>query len=219
MLSNILFHGLESVHPCVRVASEVLFFLKPLDDELIIVKKVKTFFLSIGINSRVDFTFSSIFEGFEILVWFFKLSSKKSFICLPSKKTYRKFLIRFKRIINNSNYGSEVKATKISPLIKEWNLYHRFTLLKNSKFSLFYLKKRCLKTFAKETKHDFYSSKNLLDKCFSKINFSDIKNFERRSHFSPYFGHLVFWFRNENLIQKVSLKNYFCIHCGTGFFL
>jgi hypothetical protein len=221
-LSNIFVSGIESIHPCLRVGSEVVFFLKPNDDEIKIVRKLEKFFSSIRTIFKVDFELSSAYEGFEILVWYFKLYSFNSFICLPSLKAYKKFLLRFKRVINNSNYGSEVKAVKLSPLIKEWNFYHKFSLLKGPKFSLFYLKRKCLKAFSKDTKHDFYSSKKLMNKCFSRISSSDIKNFEGKTRISPYFGHLVFWFIKGNIKCTISFKSrysYFCIHCGMGFYV
>lgn len=166
----------------------------------------------------INFKLSSPSDGFEILVWYFKLSSYNNFICLPTTKAYRTFLMRFKRIINNSNYGSEVKAIKISPLIKEWNLYHRFSLLKGPRFSLFYLKKKCLKAFLKETKNDFYSSKKLMDQSFSSIDSSDVKVFENKHYISPYSGHSLFWFSravNKNTLSYLkSNSHYFCVHCG-----
>lgn len=187
-----------------------------------LVKSLEKLLSRLGIPLDFDCKLSSSSEGFEIFVWYFKLSPSKNFICIPSLKAYRTFLLRFKRIINNSNYGSEIKASKISPLIKEWNLYHRFSFLKGPKFSLFYLKKKCLKTFSKETKHDFYSSKKLMDKCFSKLDSSDIKNFESKIHSSPYSGHLVFLYlkQNTNTLFPFKDKNrYFCIHCGMGFYV
>lgn len=223
MLSNILFFSLESIHPCVKFGSEIIFFLKPNDNEIKIVKSLENFFSNAGIIIKLDLKMFSASDGFEILVWYFRLSSYNNFICLPSIQDYRKFLLRFKRIINNSNYGSEVKAEKIFPLIKEWKFYHKFSFLKGSKFSFFYLKKKCLKAFAKETKHDFYSSKKLMDKCFTKISSSDIHNFERRTRISPYFGHLIFCnTKNFRLKYPIFLRikyNFFCIHCGMGFYV
>nr|AMD08023.1 ycf13 [Euglena mutabilis] len=222
LLSNIFFSGLESIHPCVKVGSEIIFFLKPNDDESKLIKNLEKFFSNIGITIKGDFYLSSGSDGFEILVWYFKLSSYNNFICLPALKDYRKFLLRFKRIINNSNYGSEVKATKIFPLVKEWKFYHKFSFLKGSRFSLFYLKKKCLKTFSKETKHDFYSSKKLMDKCFTKISSSEIQSFERKTFLSPYFGHLIFCFGKSStkfIIYFQGKLNYFCIHCGMGFYV
>ena len=68
--------------------------------------------------------------------------------------------------------------------------------------------------FKKELNHDLYSSKKLLEKCFS-YNFKVI-SFEGKisEDFSLYGTHIGFWFKCD-----VFKLNYFklCIHCGMSF--
>jgi hypothetical protein len=47
----------------------------------------------------------SVEDGFNFLDWHFRLSSNV-FTCTPSTNSYRLFLSRVKKIINNSNYGA-----------------------------------------------------------------------------------------------------------------
>lgn len=115
---------------------------------------------------------------------------------------------------DNSNYGSIVKVNKLYPIIKEWKLYHRFSLISDKRFSLYFVKKRAFKVFSKEAKQDFYSVKRLLDKCFYILSdndkdnnfvYSQFNHFDYNTHLEKKDSYFVLSFKN-----KVSL----CIHCG-----
>ena len=126
------------------------------------------------------------------------------------------YLLKFLSVIFEPNIINFI----FSALLREFFYLYRFSFLKGSKFSLFLVKKRCLKVFSKETKQDFYSSKKLLDNCFPKISSLDIYNFEKDIYSSPYFGHFIFWRSNfsENrqlvFTKKSYLNSVYCIHCG-----
>lgn len=107
LFSNILINNIEKVHPCVRFGYDILFFLKPFDDESTIMKKIFNFLDSRGMNSNTVQTcvFSSSM-GFDFLSWHFKVFKDGSFFSTPSFDNYQKFLKRVKHTINNSNYGA-----------------------------------------------------------------------------------------------------------------
>jgi len=220
LLSNIMLSEIDFLHNSIRYGYDFIFFMKPYDNEELILTNLRNLLIHFNLNSRVLFT-KSLFlalDGFDFLGWHFKVSTNGSFLSTPSFSNYQKFLKRLKRIINNSNFGSVVKANKIFPLVKEWKLYHRFSNLSDSKFSLFQVKKKAFKIFNKESKQDFYSSKNLLSKCFYAINSLESKpKIFYNNRKSPYYGHLIFWL-GLNLFEKCNkTKSFYCIHCGVLF--
>lgn len=209
LLSNLFFSDFDLVHNGLRFGSEVIYFLKPLENELVLIDKLNNLIIQLGIKSyNIKTLFFTISGGFDFLGWHFKFL-KNSFIVTPSFTNYQTFLSRIKRIINNSNFGSVVKANKIAPLVKEWRSYHKYSSLVGPRFSLYYIKKKAFKSFNKETRQDFYSSQILLDRCFNKLESFENNSIEGRVFNSPYYGHMIFWISLKNF-----LKVFLCIHCG-----
>nr|YP_009145435.1 ycf13 [Monomorphina parapyrum]AKL78909.1 ycf13 [Monomorphina parapyrum] len=208
LFANILLDGVENVHSSVRFGSKLLIFLKPLDNESFILNKVKLFLDSVGLCSgSIDLKLFSTIGGFDFLDWHFKVYKSRDFSCTPSFQNYQSFLKRIKYIINNSNYGSVIKANKLFPIIRDWKIYHKFCDMSSAKFSLFFVQKRAFKIFRKESKNDSYSAKSLIKKCFFVMNTTS-GNLSDLS-ISTYAGHVCFW-----LYFSPFKKSYFCIHCG-----
>jgi len=224
LLADITLNGIDLIHPSVRYADTLIFLLKPLDNERIIMAKLNSFLLDLNFDvslKRVKLT--STLTGFNFLGWFFRVCPNGSFRCTPSVENYKTFRKKVKHIVNNSNYGSKVKATKLSPLVKSWRFYHKFCNLDGSRNSLFYMQRRAFQVFNKEARQDRYSSKKLLDKAFptlrrfeASIPLTNIDN-------SPYSGHLIYNVyiedptfcinRNRKLFPLWPRHNS-CIHCG-----
>jgi hypothetical protein len=217
LLLNILLNGIETFHNCVHYGYFILYFLRPLDDEKLLLNQVFSFISNIGLKIDVSqVTFFSVLKGFDFLGWHFKFSEKSSIglYIFPSFQNYQRFLKRIKRIVNNSNYGSIVKASKLYPIIRNWKEYHKYSDLLGLSYSLFFVKKKAFKSFNSESKQDFYSSKRLLLKSFSVSNsFSQhYKKYEFNFTNSLGFGHLIFLFEYITFSNK---KNFcFCVHCG-----
>lgn len=206
LLLNILLDGIEDLGFIIRNGFQLLLFLLPMQNEKFLSKKIFHFISKIGADATaVKIVFFSGAQGFSFLEWDFKFISKKAnFISIPSKKNYSLFLKRIKHIINNSNYGVNIKVQKLFPVIREWKEYHKFSKINNLAF--FSVKKRALKVFSKESKQDFYSSKRLVDKCFFLINSFGSASFDLHSKIlTPYFGHLIFC---------IDYFKFLCIHCG-----
>lgn len=223
LLSNILLDGIESIYNCIHYGYLILFLLKPSANEKIIINKLDNFFLNAGLDSnKLDINIIPTHKGFDFLGWHFSFSYRNlnGFYCLPSFDNYQSFVRRIKRIINNSNYGSSIKAFKLYPIIREWKSYHKYSDLIGSKYSLFFIKKRAFKAFNSESKQDFYSSKKLLDKCFSVLKLSNEDFTEYNTTNSPFCGHITFWISSCCLTDSIDFPlNYrnhslFCVHCG-----
>lgn len=211
LLSNILLNDLDFLHNSIRYGSRILYFLKPLDNEVFLLNKVKSFSMDSNLDfSKFSFSIIDPFKGFDLIGWNFKLSSEGFLVTTPSNLYYQNFIRRIKRIINNSNYGSIVKANKLFPLIKEWKLYHKFCSLKGYKVSLYDVKRKAFKVFSKETKQDFYSTQALINKCFFVTDLKEFGYVSENLFNSPYYGHMIFWIK----LRKDLDKKFYCIHCG-----
>jgi len=107
VLLNIVLDGIELVHSSVRFGYSMVFFLKPLDNEQVLLGKIKDFLRSVGINSNtLNCQMYSTLYGFNFLYWNFKVLETGEFLCFPSFSSYQQFFLRVKHIINNSNYGA-----------------------------------------------------------------------------------------------------------------
>lgn len=214
-LANVVLNDLSFIHASVRFGYEILFILKPFDDEKYLFNKVVSYLKLNKLSYDIDcLGIFSPLVGFNFLDWNFIFCFKKGFILTPTFWNYQQFLLRVKRVLNNSNYGSVIKASKLSVLVKEWRIYNKFCSLTNPRLSLFYLKKRAFKIFNKESRQDSYSSKKLLEKSFPKVFDFDRHFLDIQKEKSPYFGHLVF---DYDLLFRHSLtlsSKLFCIHCG-----
>ena len=222
ILSNILLNGIEDIHRCARFGYFLVYFLNPNDNEKFIFDNTCKFLLERGISSdNICFDLSRVSDGFDFLGWHFHLNFDREIFCLPSSINYQNFLLRVKRIINNSNYGSVIKSNKLYPLIKEWRLYHRFSNLKGAQFSLFFMKKRAFAVFSKESRQDFYSTKLLLDKSFYFLNSLKNTQVKNSSFNSSYYGHVFLGtikdygiFESSRVSKNFLAKYFICIHCG-----
>jgi retron-type reverse transcriptase len=217
LLLNVMLNGVENVHNCVRYGYYMLFFLRPMDNEKILANQILSLLYTRGIKKNSSkFLLVSNTKGFDFLGWHFKFSEKvkNGISAIPSLNNYQFFLNRVKRIVNNSNYGSVVKASKLYPVIKNWREYHKYSDLRSLSYSLFFVKKHAFSAFNSESKQDFYSSKRLLFKSFlvseSFNTVSKKYNFHILNCFS--FGHLTFLSESSNFFNKINL--YFCVHCG-----
>lgn len=218
LLLNILIDGIEFLHFCARFGYYVLFFLKPKDNEKFLLENLKLFTLNIGMSfDKIKIMLFPSCRGFNFLGWNFKLTNKngRGLYIFPSNLNYQSFLKRVKRIINNSNYGSVAKVSKLYPIIKEWKTYHRYSNLFGLSYSLFFIRKRTFKIFNSESKQDFYSSKRLLSKCFAVFDCFDEKtlNYTFSIRKVQNFGHLSYL----NYLKN-NLNFYVCIHCGVKTF-
>jgi RNA-directed DNA polymerase len=225
LLANIALNGIEDIHPSVRYADDMVIILKPKDNAEVILDKVRQFLAERGMNVSAKKThITATTDGFDFLGWRFRVQSNGKFRCVPSVDNYKAFRKKVKHIVNNSNYGATVKAEKLAPVVRGWRNYHRFCKMDGSRNSLFHIETRAFKVFNKETKQTRYSSKQLLDKAFSTIPYSENKHIKVRGEKSPFDGDILYWSeRNSKLYdgatsQALKRQDHTCGYCGLRMF-
>jgi group II intron reverse transcriptase/maturase len=242
LLANIALNGIESIHryhsgkgrritpntslkdiiePSIRYADDMVIILRPEDNATEILGKINQFLADRGMNiSEKKTKITASTDGFDFLGWHFKVQSNGKFRCIPSVDNFKAFRQKVKTIVNCSNYGSEVKAEKLAPLVRGWRNYHRYCKMDGSRNSLYHTQARALKKFNKEAKNNRYSSKKLLDKAFPKVPYSENKFVNVQGEKSPFDGDIPYWSeRNSKLYdghtsKALNRQNHSCGICG-----
>jgi RNA-directed DNA polymerase len=80
LLANIVLNGIENIHNSVRYADDMVFILKPEDEEKEILTKVESFLSEHGMNiSKKKTKIVTTQTGFDFLGWNFKVYSNNKF--------------------------------------------------------------------------------------------------------------------------------------------
>lgn len=221
LLANVALNGIEAIHPSVRYADDMVFFLKPQDDADAILARVSQFLADRGMNVSQEKTkITASTDGFNFLGWNFKVQSNGKFRSRPSEANFKAFRQKVKHVVNNSNYGAKVKAIKLAPIIRGWRNYHRHCKMDGARESLYLLRKRAFKVFNKEAKQNRYSSKKLLDQAFPTVPFAEHRYSNVIGEKSPYDGDVAYWSkRNSKLYdgptsRTIHKQSHRCGLCG-----
>jgi len=221
LLANIALNGIEEIHQSVRYADDMVILLKPNDDAEATLGKISQFLAERGMNVSVKKTrITATADGFDFLGWHFRVQSNGKFRCVPSVDNFKAFRQKVKHIVNNSNYGAVVKAIKLAPIVRGWKNYHRYCKMDGSRFSLWHIQNRAFKVFNKESRQDRYTSKDLLEKAFPAVPYSENKYVNVKGDKSPFDGDIIYWSeRNSKLYdgatsQALKRQDHTCGYCG-----
>jgi RNA-directed DNA polymerase len=224
LLANIALNGIEDIHPSLRYADDMVIILKPGDDEAKILEQVSAFLVARGMSvSGRKTKVTATTDGFDFLGWHFKVQQNGKFRSTPSADNFRAFRQKVKHIVNNGNYGATVKAEKLAAVVRGWRNYHKYCKMDGSRNSLYHIQYRTYQVFNREAKQDRHSSKELLDKAFPRVPYSEWRYVNVKGNKSPYDGDIVYWSkRNSKLYDGSTSKalkkqNHQCNSCGLKF--
>ncbi|MGB6302061.1 MAG: reverse transcriptase domain-containing protein [Rivularia sp. (in: cyanobacteria)] len=245
LLANVALNGIESIHqdhkqpgyritnntspddiiePSIRYADDMVIILKPEDNATKILDRINQFLADRGMKvSEKKTKITAATEGFDFLGWHFKVQNNGKFRSTPSVGNFKKFREKVKKIVNNSNYGSKVKAEKLAPIVRGWRNYHKFCKMDGSRFSLWHISHRAWAVFNKETKNNKESTTKLIKKAFPKVSYSENKHVMVKGIKSPYDKDITYWSkRNSKLYDGYTSKalqrqNHSCTKCGLKF--
>jgi RNA-directed DNA polymerase len=222
LLANIALNGIESIGQSVRYADDMVFFLKPGEDENKLLDKVSKFLAERGMKvSEKKTKVTASTDGFDFLGWnFFVQGNNGKFRSVPSEENFKAFRDKAKFIINNSNYGAEIKAEKLASVVRGWRNYHKYCKMDGSKYSLWDISHRAFKVFLKQQSVNRYGAERLIKKAFPTVGYSENRFINVKGDKSPYDGDLTYWSsRNSALYDGVTARalkkqNHSCAHCG-----
>lgn len=221
LLANIALNGIEEIHPSIRYADDMVFILKPQENAATILEQVSQFLAQRGMNISTSKThITAATDGFDFLGWHFKVQRNGKFRCVPSKNNFKTFRNKVKSIVNNANYGAQIKAQKLAPIVRGWRNYHRYCQMKGAQHSLSHLRLRTYRVFNQETQQNRLTCKQLLKQAFPSVSFAENKFIKVRGAKSPFDGDLLYWSeRNSKLhdgrtAKALQRQHHTCTRCG-----
>ncbi len=224
LLANVALNGIEDIHPSVRYADDMVVFLKPGDDEDLILDKISQFLAARGMKiSERKTKITATTDGFDFLGWHFRVQSNGKFRSTPSEDNFRTFRKKVKKIVNNSNYGATVKAEKVGAVVRGWRNYHKYCKMDGAKNSLWFIRLRAFRVFNKESKQNRYTTEKLIVKAFPSVPYAENKHIMVKGEKSPYDGDVTYWSeRNSKLYdgdtsKAIKKQNHSCARCGYKF--
>ncbi|NET69422.1 MAG: RNA-dependent DNA polymerase [Moorea sp. SIO1G6] len=224
LLANVALNGIEDIHTSLRYADDMVFILKPKDNAEKILNKVKEFLAERGMEISEEKTkLTKTTDGFDFLGWKFRVRKDEKFSCIPSEENHQNIRKKIKNVVNCSNYGAEVKALKLAPIVRGWRNYHSSCDMSSSRDSLWFMAKTANRKFRKEKKVNRYKANELCKKAFPKVGYKQNQHVNVRGTKSPYDGDLVYWSqRNSRLYSNATSdalkrQNHSCGHCGLRF--
>jgi retron-type reverse transcriptase len=137
-------------------------------------------------------------DGFDFLGWNFRVQNNGKFKSTPSEENFKAMREKVKEIVNNSNYGAEVKASKLAPITLGWRNYHRYCDMSNMRDSLWFITKRAFTVFNKQKKTNRYMSEALVKKAFPTVSYSENRFVNVKGEKSPFDGDLIYWSERES---------------------
>ena len=236
LLANIALNGIEEIAnigytktsrlrrkspTSIRYADDMVIILKPEHNAQKILSNIKDFLASRGMEiSKEKTKITRATDGFDFLGWNFYVQENGKFRSVPSKENYQAFKKKVKSIVNSSNYGAEVKAQKLAPVVRGWRQYHKYCKMDGSRNSLWFMNNRTWNVFNKQAKLDKHSTTKLIEKAFPSVPFSENKFVMVKGDKSPYDGDIAYWSkRNSKLYDNHTAKtlkrqNHTCGRCG-----
>jgi 5-methylcytosine-specific restriction endonuclease McrA len=221
LLANIALNGIEDIHPSVRYADDMVFFLKPKDNAKRILVKVQQFLAERGMNISAEKTkITRATAGFDFLGWHFKVQENGKLRCVPSKDNYEKFRKKVKATVNHPALATAAKAKKLGPIVRGWRNYHRYCKMDGSRFSLWPISHSTFIKFKKDKNKGRKEAEKLVNQAFPAVPYSENSFVMVKGEKSPYDGDLLYWSkRNSKLYDGETAKalrrqGYKCGHCG-----
>lgn len=235
LLANIALNGIEKIgefrksgitySKCIRYADDMLFMLKPDDDAEKILAEIEEFLTQRGMNvSQKKTKITASTDGFNFLGWnFYVQTNNEKFRSIPSTENFRTFRTKVKHIVNNSNYGTEVKALKLTPIVRGWRNYHKYCKMEGSRFSLWDLAHTAYKRLKRQKTINRFQAEKLVKTAFPNVGYSENKFINVSGDKSPFDGDMNYWAKRNSVLydgataKTLKKQNHSCGKCGLKF--
>lgn len=233
LLSNIALHGIEDLHNEVRgqetrqrglrYADDIIFFIKPNEDVLLLRSKIDAFLLERGL--RVEEQKSQLVpstEGFDFLGWHIKVKAKnQKFVSYPSSKNLSTVVQKIKSTMRNSGTPIVERLAKVKTIYRGWRNYHKYCDM--SQINTWKMSRWVYKYLTKKTSMEKVLKLKFVKDIFNghpyKVNgFTNVAKNK-----SPFDGNWVYWsnrqdFRYDSLHHKIANRQkYRCQRCNLCF--
>ncbi|NEQ88840.1 MAG: RNA-dependent DNA polymerase, partial [Moorea sp. SIO2I5] len=221
LLANIALDGIEEIHDSFRYADDMVVILKPEDNAEKILDRIKGFLAERGMEINEEKTkLTKTTDGFDFLGWFFRVQKNGKFRSVPSEDNHREFRKKVKAVVNNSNYGAQIKAKKLAPIVRGWRNYHKNCDMSSSRDKLWFINQTANRQFRKEKKINRYRATELCKEAFPAVGYEQNNHINVKGTKSPFDGDLVYWSHRKSRLydnhtaKALKKQNHSCGHCG-----
>jgi RNA-directed DNA polymerase len=223
LLSNIVLNGIESIHPSTRYADDMIFYLKPEDNENKILEKVGKYLEQFGLNINTEKTkISKTTDGFNFLGWQIYNFKDGRIRFLPSSENYKSLKQKVQNCLKDPKLSVETKVAKLAPIVRGWRNYHRYCNISHSKHTLWNLEYEAVKTFNTKSSDRLAAIRNMR-KAFPTIPNTPGKFINVLGNKSPFDGNVMYWTkrnskRYDGITAKILQKQkHSCGKCNLNF--
>lgn len=219
LLANIALNGIENIHPSIRYADDMIFILKPHDNEDVILSNIKQFLAQRGMNIKLSKTrLTQATNGFDFLGWNFSVKDSGKFVSRPSDENYSNLKKKVKNLVNNSTIKIKDRISKITPIVRGWRNYHLYCDMSDHK--LWDLDNYVFKKILKNRTYSLDSSIKLVREAFPKIGYLTNRFVNVKQDKSPFDGDYSYWSKRKSKIYNVMTlrllqkQSYTCSYCN-----
>ena len=233
VLCNIVLNGVEDLNNAkirgqkyqrgLRYAYDMVFILMPGESGIRLLKKVKGFLATRGLNANEAKTrIVSPIEGFDFLDWHFQVKGKNhKFVCYPSSKNRKQMITKIKFSLKDSSYKMKDRLKITQTIYRDWWNYHQFSDIEQ--INLWSIQHWVYKYLMKSTKMIYSERIKHLDSIFKGHGYRINQYLAARVDKSIYDGDLVYWFKKNSkqytgpLATTLQYQGYNCNSCGLRF--
>lgn len=223
LLANIVLNGIEDIHPSVRYADDMVYFLKEKDNPEAILEKISKFLAERGLKVSEQKThITSTKSGFDFCGWHFICQENSKFKSYPSADNYKKLRENVKETINKANWSIENRVRKLAPIVRGWRNYHKYCDMSSIKFKLRGMEKRACKVFNTK-KRNKTEAVMLMKKAFPAVSYAENQFINVKGGMSVFNGNIEYWSkRNSKLYDSMTSRalqrqHHSCAECGLKF--
>jgi len=207
LLANIALNGIENIHSSTRYADDMVIFLKPTDDEKVILNKLQIFLAERGLTINEEKTrVTPTTKGFNFLGWTFINKPNGKLTCYPTNESREELTKKVKNLITKSGLPTSEKVVKLAPIIRGWRNYHKYCDMTGNN-GLWNLNKWTWKQLHKNKNAAVYQTNSLIQKAFPTVDYSLFSFVSVKGNKSPYDGDMMYWSaRNSKLYDNQTAK-------------
>ncbi len=233
LLCNIALNGIEDLHNefrgsetrqrGIRYADDMIFFLKPGDDPVLLRSKLDSFLSERGLKIKESKTqLVHSIEGFDFLGWHFKVKGKNNkFVSYPSVKSRAKVIKKIKVTMRDTRIPIMERLSRIRVIYRGWWNYHQYSDL--SQINTWAISRWVYRYCRKRTSIDKEKVLQQVRLIFNGHSYKINGYTNVRFNKSPYDGDWVYWSKRQDLrfnslSHKVAKRQkYICASCKLYF--
>jgi RNA-directed DNA polymerase len=214
LLANLVLHGLENVgyklrHKWInggkqlialngfRYADDVVYILKPQDDEKYLRQLIDEFLAQRGLKVKEAKTrLVKSTDGFDFLGWNFKVKPNRKLISTPTSKAVKRIKEKVKECMKDNRYKLEQRIKKCGQIVRGWRNYNRYCDM--DKYDLWSLNQWTFKFINKHDSYNRYTAEAAVKRAFPKVGYKVNDFVKVKGYSSPFNGDLIYWAKREN---------------------